>query len=58
MKVRKRDKTLEVFNFEKIYNAVDKAFKSCGKETPDGVLDCVKSKYDETEDVVVDIEDI
>lgn len=58
MKVIKRDKTLEVFQFSKIENAINKAFESVGKETSQDVIDCMRSKYDEASDDCIDVESI
>ena len=58
MKVIKRDKTLEVFQFSKIENAITKAFESVGQQVSEDVINCMREKYDENLDVDVDVEDI
>lgn len=59
MNVLKRDKTLEEFQFSKIENALSKAFISCGYEgTPEDVIGCMHSKYDEERDEPIDVEEI
>jgi len=58
MDVKKRDKTLEKFNFSKIENAVKKAFSETNVDMPEDVLQCLKDKYDESSDTVVDVEEI
>lgn len=59
MKVKKRDNTVELFQFSKIENAINKAFQSCGYDTVDEeVLNCVKETYDENNDEIVNVEDI
>ena len=58
MRVLKRDKTVEVFQYEKLINAVEKAFQSCGSEIPTDISDKVNSLYDENNDIVVDVEEI
>lgn len=58
MQVIKRDKKKEPFQISKIENAVKKAFESCGKETDNSVIDCIKSIYDIESDDSVDVEDI
>ena len=58
MKVLKRDKTVEEFKISKIEKAICAAFESCGMKPKSDVLDCVRSTYDESEDSVIDVEDI
>ena len=58
MKVIKRDKTVEVFQFSKIENAITKAFESVGQQVSEDVINCMREKYDENLDVDVDVEDI
>lgn len=58
MRVIKRDKTKEVFQFSKIENAITKAFESVGETVSKDVIDCMKSKYDKDLDVEIDVEDI
>ena len=66
MKVRKRDKTIEQFQLSKIRKAIASAFESCKESTQnesqedavESVLNCIKAKYNEEEDRIVDVEDI
>lgn len=59
MKILKRDKTEEEFQFEKIEKAVAKAFESCDVPLNKQVLKCLKKKYSGlNEDTVLDIEQI
>lgn len=73
MLVRKRDNTVEKFNFGKIEKAIESAFDSCKKhieatkkENFDDIkknavidiLNCLKEKYKEENDITVDVEDI
>lgn len=58
MKVIKRDKTLEVFQFSKIENAITMAFESVGQQVSEDVINCMREKYDENSDIDVDVEDI
>lgn len=60
MKVLKRDKTVEEFQWDKIENAISKAFDSCGMDTPNSVFDCMRSKYlnNNGTDVTIGVEDI
>ena len=73
MLVRKRDNTVERFNFGKIEKAIESAFDSCKKHieaTKKGnfddikknavidILNCLKEKYKEENDITVDVEDI
>lgn len=73
MLVRKRDNTVEKFNFGKIEKAIESAFDSCKKHieaTKKGnfddikknavidILNCLKEKYNEENDITVDVEDI
>lgn len=59
MKILKRDKTEEEFQFEKIEKAVTKAFESCDVPLNKQVLKCLKKKYSGlNEDTVLDIEQI
>lgn len=58
MKVVKRDKTEEVFQLDKIYNAVQRAFEACGNELPQELREEIQRMYDESEDVTVSVEDI
>ena len=58
MKVVKRDKTQEVFQFEKIQNAVSQAFNSCGLELPSDLVDELKKLYNADSEDVIHVEDI
>ena len=66
MKVRKRDKTIEQYQLSKIRKAIASAFESCKdsmqnesqEDAIDSVLNCIKEKYNEEEDRIVDVEDI
>lgn len=58
MKVIKRDKTVEVFQVEKIHNAVRKAFKASNLEVPQPLLDQLSSLYDENAENKVSVEEI
>lgn len=58
MRVLKRDKTIEEFQWHKIEDAIEKAFASCSMETSKDVLDCMKRKYDADSDGVIGAESI
>lgn len=58
MHVLKRDKTLEEFQFDKIENAIQKAFESCEVPVNKKVIECMRSRYNEDDDVNVCVEDI
>jgi ribonucleoside-triphosphate reductase (formate) len=58
MQVIKRDKTKEPFQISKIENAIEKAFKSCNKETNTSVIECIISKYNIDSDDEINVEDI
>lgn len=59
LKVIKRDKTTENFQWEKIEHAINEAFKSCKyEEAPKAIISCMKSKYDENADEEINIEEI
>lgn len=58
MDVRKRDKTLEKFDFEKIRRAIQHAFDSRKEEMPSAIMECVYSMYDEEDDRIIDVEEI
>ena len=58
MRVLKRDKTTEEFQFEKIENAIQKAFESCEVPVNKKVIECMCSRYNEDDDVTVYVEDI
>ena len=58
MRVLKRDKTTEEFQFEKIENAIQKAFESCEVPVNKKVIECMRSRYNENDDVTVHVEDI
>lgn len=58
MRVLKRDKTTEEFQFEKIENAIRKAFESCEVPVNKKVIECMRSRYNENNDITVHVEDI
>ena len=58
MRVLKRDKTTEEFQFEKIENAIQKAFESCDVPVSKKVIECMRSRYNENDDVTIHVEDI
>lgn len=59
MRVIKRDKSIEEFQWYKVQHAIEEAFKSCDYSiVPDDILNCMQSKYDTNCDDTVDVEDI
>ena len=59
MRVIKRDKSIEEFQWHKVQHAIEEAFKSCDYSiVPDDILNCMQSKYDINCDDTVDVEDI
>lgn len=58
MNVIKRDKTTEVFRFEKVKNAVLKAFEACNKEAPDELFDVLYALFPTTSDKTMSVEEI
>ena len=59
MRVIKRDKSIEEFQWHKVQHAIEEAFKSCDYSiVPDDILNCMQSKYDTNCDDTVDVEDI
>lgn len=58
MNVIKRDKTTEVFRFEKVKNAVLKAFEACNKEAPDDLFDVLYALFPDTSDKTMSVEEI
>ena len=59
LKVIKRDKSIEDFQWFKIEHAINEAFRACGYETsPSAVMECMKSKYDDATDGKIHIEEI
>ena len=58
MKVIKRDGNLEEFNVDKIISAVEKAFKSCGEETPIYIHDTLVALFAVMEGDTISIEEI
>lgn len=56
--VRKRDKTIEQFQREKIENAIQKAFESCNKEVDRDIIQCVEETFDINSDKTIDVEEI
>lgn len=59
MRVIKRDKSIEEFQWHKVQHAIEEAFKSCDYSiVPDDILNCMQSKYDTNCDDTIDVEDI
>ena len=58
MKVIKRDGSIEEFNINKIINAVEKAFKSCYKQTPAYLYDMLNALFGTLEGDTIGIEEI
>lgn len=58
MQVIKRDGNLEKFNINKIKSAVEKAFKSCGKEMPQYLYDMLDALFSTLEGDTIDIKEI
>ena len=58
MQVIKRDGSKEEFNLNKIINAVNKAFKSCGEETPNYIHDTLVALFAITDGDLISIEEI
>ena len=58
MIVIKKDKTQEDFDINKIYNAIEKAFKSCNKEVPVYIHDTVVAIFTSLEGDTIGIEEI
>ncbi|MCD8208306.1 MAG: hypothetical protein LUD72_10250 [Bacteroidales bacterium] len=59
MKIKKRDKTVELFSEEKVHNAIAKAFEARGREFDPKVLKCVLGRLDlKNDEAVVDVEEI
>lgn len=58
MRVLKRDKTTEEFQFEKIQKAIDCAFEACGIPVNEEVINCMRERYDVSSDEIVNVEDI
>ena len=58
MNVIKRDKTIEVFQVEKIFSAVEKAFESCKSVLPEELKQQLSSLYDENAEGTVSVEEI
>ena len=55
----KRDGRRQEYNFDKIRNAVDKAFKSCDQETPAKFLEQLEEEFNKVqEDVELTIDEI
>lgn len=55
----KRDGRKQEYNFDKIRKAVDKAFKSCGQETPEKFLEQLEDEFSKIpEDKELTIEEI
>lgn len=58
MKVIKRDKTYEEFQWHKIENAINMAFEACDLSMSKDVIECMKHKYNTDSDSIVDVEEI
>ena len=58
MQVIKRDGSKEEFNLNKIINAVNKAFKSCGEETPIYIHDTLVALFAVIDGDTISIEEI
>lgn len=58
MRVIKRDKTLEIFQFSKIKNAIEKAFESVNMPLNEDVIQCMKEKYNEDINRDINVETI
>ena len=58
MQVIKRDGSKEEFNLDKILNAVNKAFKSCGEETPIYIHDTLVALFSVVDGDTISIEEI
>ena len=61
MKVVKRDKSIESFQWGKVEGAIGKAFASCGMETPEGFIECMIGKYhdiEEDDSLTIGVEEI
>jgi ribonucleoside-triphosphate reductase len=58
MNVIKRDKTVEIFQVEKIFSAVERAFESCKARLPDELREYLRTLYDENDDTDVTVEEI
>ena len=58
MQVIKRDGSKEEFNLNKIINAVNKAFKSCGEETPTYIHDTLVALFAVIDGDTISIEEI
>ena len=58
MQVIKRDGSKEEFNLDKIISAVNKAFKSCGEETPNYIHDTLVALFAITDGDLISIEEI
>ena len=58
MQVIKRDGNLEKFNINKIKSAVEKAFKSCGKEMPKYLYSMLDALFSTLEGDTIGIKEI
>ncbi len=58
MNVIKRDKTIEIFNLEKIFSAVKRAFDSCNLTFSEDLKEQLASLYDPSEEITVSVEKI
>ena len=58
MQVIKKDGSVEVFDFNKIVKAVEKAFTSCNQEMPKYLYDMIPALFNTIEDETISIEEI
>lgn len=58
MKVKKRDNTVELFQFDKIEKGVRAAFEANGKTCPQELLDMISSDIKGDDDTILGVEDI
>lgn len=58
MNVIKRDKTIEIFNLEKIFSAVERAFDSCNLTFSEDLKEQLASLYNPSEEITVSVEEI
>lgn len=57
MEVQKRNKSIQSFQVEKVYNAIHKAFEACGQEMPGEIIEKVVASCEELINPI-DVEDI
>ena len=58
MRIKKRDNTTEDFLFEKIENAIIKAFNACDVPVNQRVIECMRNKFDVDSDTVISVEEV